>query len=229
MAPTASPPRLLLITPPDPGVSLQRLLRPWLDRDWPHGNVVVLLRQPGVPLAARIESFDRVADALARCGIGLGLRLQVEDLRHPGLAASDPALLAQRPVPPALLHLGGQGWTDIAEQAVRCRRAGPWVLSMPWHRGERLPPPSAADLLLVSPVLPTASKPDAAPLGWDGLGRMARAAERPVLALGGLGSDSLAQAVAHGAHGVAAISAAWREPPQAWARALGLDTDRSSP
>lgn len=229
MAPTASRPRLLLITPPDPGVSLTGLLRPWLDRDWPPGRVVVLLRQPGAPLAHRLGGYDSVADAALRRGIGMGLRLDWADFDEPAATASTLALLAQRSAAPTLLHLGGPGWRDDAELLARLRAAGPWQLSMPWHAGEPLPARGAADVLLASPVLPTRSKPGARPLGWDGLGRMVRAADRPVLALGGLGSDSLATAIAVGAQGVAAISAAWREAPQAWADALGLGPERASP
>lgn len=232
MAPTASRPRLLLITPPDPGVSLAGLLGPWLDRDWPPGAVAVMLRWPETPLAQRLDAYDAVADHVARRGIAMGLRLDRADLGDPAATdatAATLARLARRRVVPGLLHLGGSGWRDAADQVARCRASGPWLLSMPWHAGEPLPAPDFVDLLLVSPVLPTGSKPGAATLGWDGLGSMVRAANRPVLALGGLGSDAVAPALAVGAHGVAAISAAWRESPQAWADALGVGSDGASP
>lgn len=75
------------------------------------------------------------------------------------------------------------------------------------------------DLVTLSPVQPTASHPGAAPLGWAGFEALLQAADllpdqalgfRPrVYALGGLRPEQLAEAQAHGAHGIAAIRG-WR-------------------
>ncbi len=66
-----------------------------------------------------------------------------------------------------------------------------------------------ADLVTLSPVLPTASHPGAATLGWQGLARLCRDAVPPVYALGGVGPRQLEAARAAGAHGVAGIRAFW--------------------
>ncbi len=65
------------------------------------------------------------------------------------------------------------------------------------------------DFVVISPVLPTASHPDAATLGFDGLSRLCRLATMPVYALGGLGRRHLPQAFAAGAQGIAGIRALW--------------------
>ncbi len=62
-----------------------------------------------------------------------------------------------------------------------------------------------ADYWLVGSVLPTATHPEATPLGWDGLAQLAAEAPAPVYAIGGLSEAHLARARAYGAHGIAAI------------------------
>lgn len=70
----------------------------------------------------------------------------------------------------------------------------------------------------VSPVWPTASKPGhPAPLGLDGLRRLAVASPVPVLALGGVTIERAAAAVRAGAYGVAAIAPfLTRDPVEAY-------------
>ncbi len=66
-----------------------------------------------------------------------------------------------------------------------------------------------ADLVTLSPVLPTASHPGATTLGWSGLARLCHDAVPAVYALGGVGPRHLEAARAAGAHGVAGIRAFW--------------------
>lgn len=66
-----------------------------------------------------------------------------------------------------------------------------------------------ADYLLLSPVLPTASHPVAAPLGWDSFSALVELANVPVYALGGVGKEHISIAQSCGAQGVAGISAWW--------------------
>lgn len=66
-----------------------------------------------------------------------------------------------------------------------------------------------ADFVLLSPVLPTTSHPDAEPLGWDRFKTLADKVNCPVFALGGVDESHLLQARACGAQGIAAISAFW--------------------
>ena len=69
-----------------------------------------------------------------------------------------------------------------------------------------------ADFAFVSPVQATNTHPEASPLGWSALGRLARGAGLPVYALGGVNENSMPSALAAGCLGVATISAGWRSP-----------------
>jgi thiamine-phosphate pyrophosphorylase len=66
-----------------------------------------------------------------------------------------------------------------------------------------------ADLITVSPVLPTATHTTATPLGWARFRELVTLTDIPVYALGGMSLDTLAQARDAGAHGIAAIRALW--------------------
>ncbi|HQS01819.1 MAG: hypothetical protein B7Y07_00140 [Halothiobacillus sp. 24-54-40] len=61
------------------------------------------------------------------------------------------------------------------------------------------------DAVLISPVLPTPSHPEAEGMGWAGFAALARLAALPAYALGGMSEARLAEAHAHGAQGIAAI------------------------
>ena len=65
------------------------------------------------------------------------------------------------------------------------------------------------DFICLSPVLPTRSHVDAQPMGWQKFAQLCSASKLPVFALGGLKVEHQNQAIALGAHGVAAISAYW--------------------
>ena len=62
------------------------------------------------------------------------------------------------------------------------------------------------DFATLSPVLSTASHRQAPALGWDAFAALAANAGLPVYALGGMGNAQLADAIAHGAIGIAGIS-----------------------
>lgn len=65
------------------------------------------------------------------------------------------------------------------------------------------------DFATLSPVMPTASHPQASPLGWAHFEALAEAAAMPVYALGGMSPARLAQARAAAAQGVAGIRGFW--------------------
>ncbi|MEW5824887.1 MAG: Nudix family hydrolase [Pseudomonadota bacterium] len=67
------------------------------------------------------------------------------------------------------------------------------------------------DYAFLSPVQPTASHPDATPLGWEGFAALIADHALPVYALGGMQAGDVPQARARGAQGVAAIRGLW--PP----------------
>jgi thiamine-phosphate pyrophosphorylase len=66
-----------------------------------------------------------------------------------------------------------------------------------------------ADLLTLSPVLPTATHTTATPLGWPRFRELVALTDIPVFALGGMSAQTLDQARAAGAQGIAAIRALW--------------------
>ncbi|HST26904.1 MAG TPA: Nudix family hydrolase [Rudaea sp.] len=65
------------------------------------------------------------------------------------------------------------------------------------------------DFAVLGPVLPTASHPQAAALGWKRFSELVAQAPLPVYALGGVGPRDLADAKRAGAQGVAGISGFW--------------------
>ncbi len=67
----------------------------------------------------------------------------------------------------------------------------------------------APDFLVLSPVKPTQTHPEAPPLGWEGFMALAAESPVPVYALGGLKEADLPEARKAGAQGIAAISAWW--------------------
>ena len=66
------------------------------------------------------------------------------------------------------------------------------------------------DFAVLGPVKPTASHPQAAPLGWERFAELARGASLPIYAIGGLRPADLEVAWRAGAHGIAMISGSWR-------------------
>ncbi|KRT54558.1 Nudix family hydrolase [endosymbiont of Ridgeia piscesae] len=65
------------------------------------------------------------------------------------------------------------------------------------------------DYALLSPVLPTATHPEARPLGWAQFRTLLEQVNIPVYALGGMGMEQLSTAREHGAQGIAAIRGLW--------------------
>ena len=68
------------------------------------------------------------------------------------------------------------------------------------------------DFAVLGPVKPTASHPDAAPLGWQAFAELARGCTLPLYAIGGARRGDLDAAWASGAHGVAMIRGSWGQP-----------------
>lgn len=65
------------------------------------------------------------------------------------------------------------------------------------------------DFALLSPVLPTASHPNASTLGWAGFAQLIKNYALPVYALGGMKKSLLEQAMSDGAQGIAMLRDAW--------------------
>ena len=110
-------------------------------------------------------------------------------------------------VPRHGLHLTGAGLSGLSDR----KHLGDGLIGASCHGFEDLQRAArlGLDYALLSPVLPTASHPGRAPLGWEGFARLADEAALPVYALGGLGPGDLDEAVARGAQGIAAIRGLW--------------------
>ena len=67
-----------------------------------------------------------------------------------------------------------------------------------------------ADFMVMGPVLPTPSHPNAPVLGWERFTSVIRDTPLPVYALGGLRQGDLEHARHAGAHGIAMLRGAWR-------------------
>jgi thiamine biosynthesis protein ThiS len=87
---------------------------------------------------------------------------------------------------------------------------------------------TGANYVLAGHVYPSASKPGLPPLGLAGLARIAAVAPCPVIAIGGITSDRVREAIRAGARGVAVIGAIFEaEDPHAAARALRVAVDHA--
>jgi len=68
------------------------------------------------------------------------------------------------------------------------------------------------DFVVLGPVKPTPSHPQARPLEWQRFAQLVKGTPIPVYALGGLDQADLETAIASGAHGIALRRAAWKAP-----------------
>ncbi|MEP7184053.1 MAG: Nudix family hydrolase [Betaproteobacteria bacterium] len=104
----------------------------------------------------------------------------------------------------------GVHWTAAALAAAAERPAG-LLCSASCHTGAELARACALglDFVVLGPVLPTPTHPDARPLGWDGFAALVAGTTLPVFALGGLARGDLDVAIANGAHGIALRRGAW--------------------
>ncbi|HYF59866.1 MAG TPA: Nudix family hydrolase [Burkholderiaceae bacterium] len=157
----------------------------------PRGAMLLQLREPALPPA----EFERLFARVRALRETRPLQVVVSS-RHPASFA--------RAVDG--VHLTGR---DLL--AARERPRGRWV-GASCHDRDGLEAAGAlgCDFATMGPVRPTASHPGAPGIGFDGLAAAIGTTPVPVYALGGLAPADLERARAAGAHGVAAMRAAWR-------------------
>lgn len=183
-------PDSLWITPDQPisPLALERLLVDAADR----GCTRLLLRQPqaslmelrALVLSSRLRAAERGIELVLGVRSTEALALAIEA----GIGAQlSESMLAALDARPAGLGLLGASCHDEAGLG----------------RAEAL----GCDYATLSPVLPTATHPQATPLGWDGFSTHRACCALPVYALGGVGPADLARARAAGAQGIAGIRA----------------------
>ncbi len=86
-----------------------------------------------------------------------------------------------------------------------------------------------ANYLIAGHVFPTSSKPGREPIGLDGLRRIVEASPVPVLAIGGITADRVADVIRAGAVGVAVMSAiSASRQPESVAQAIRLALDEAA-
>lgn len=170
------------------------------------GATVVQLRDKTATDAEMIALARRLHALLAPRGVPLIINDRVEVMLASGAEG---------------LHVGQ---TDAPVDEMR-RRIGPdRILGLSIEAEGQLAalPPGVVDYIGVGPIRATGSKADhAAPIGFDGLARICRAAPVPAVAIGGIGLADVAALKQAGAVGMAVISAIAGAPdPEAATRAL---------
>jgi 8-oxo-dGTP diphosphatase len=201
---------------------------------------VPVLRGLGLPpvhgiSAAGILGID---EFLRRLGESLARGLRLVQLREPDLSGADvdrlfgrmlaltrsagATLLVNSRHPRELWEAAdGVHLTSAALAAVGERPAQRWAgASVHDERELARAGELGLDYAVLGPVRETTSHPGQSPLGWTEFERIAAGTSLPVYAIGGLDVEALPPAMARGAHGVALLSAAWRdgqcfEPPGA--------------
>jgi 8-oxo-dGTP diphosphatase len=173
------------------------------------GVRLVQLREPHLGERDYAALAGRVAALCRRYGAVLMLN-------------APPETVARIELPPAL---GGVHLTSRRLMALPAGRPLPppyWVAAS-CHDAAQLAQAErcGADFVVLGPVAPTASHPDAVPLGWERFRALRATTGLPVYALGGMRPADLGRARAAGARGLAMIGAVWdaADPCQA-ARAV---------
>ena len=118
------------------------------------------------------------------------------------LLLNAPISLAQALASPGV-HLTSQRLMTVSQRPL----PKPFIIAASCHNATEVQHANAiqADLITLSPVLPTPSHPNAPPLGWTRFRELATLANMPVFALGGLTQEDLTQAQHQGAYGIAGI------------------------
>ncbi|HKE42760.1 MAG TPA: Nudix family hydrolase [Casimicrobiaceae bacterium] len=108
------------------------------------------------------------------------------------------------------LDCDGVHWTAV-RLAAATTKPGDLLCGASCHDAEELKRASSigVDFVVLGPVKPTPSHPQARLLGWNRFAELVRGSPIPVYALGGLDRSDLETALASGAHGIALRRAAW--------------------
>lgn len=103
------------------------------------------------------------------------------------------------------VHFGSQQLLSLEEKPQKLLCAASCHNALELQKAAQL----GFDFVVLSPVKPTLSHADTAPLGWQNFGQLTKDYPLPVYALGGMQSQDLVEAWQHGAHGVAMQRAVW--------------------
>jgi 8-oxo-dGTP diphosphatase len=204
-------------------VAIERLA----DYRFPQANQAIIRALGLAPILAITGSvgddFEQRVERVLSRGAGL-LQLRVPEPRGPGFEALAERILAcchavgaklvVNADPALAVSLRADG-VQLNRQRLLAADQRPLgetrLVGASCHNVDELDHAAAigADFALLSPVLPTASHPGAATLGWEQFQILCEQAPMPVYALGGMTTDSLELARTHGAHGIALLGALW--------------------
>lgn len=194
---------------------------------------VPVLRWLQLPPVYAISAASRLgrAEFLRRLDATLARGLRMLQLREPDLEAAEFGALfdeaaARVRAAGAMLLVNSrheQRWQKRADgvhltsadlMRISARPAAGWV-GASVHNAEELRRCAelGVDFSVAGPVRPTATHPGRPALGWDAFSTLIETSAVPVYAIGGLSEADLAAAVQCGAHGVALLSAAWKDQP----------------
>ena len=183
----------------------------------------ILLITPEPPVDACVDGFlDRLEHAVSSGVALVQLRAKTLDAPTYRRLAEQACALCHRYDARLILNgplddpdeVGADGWHMPSARLMQCASrplAPSKLLSAACHttaqvlHARRI----GVDLATLSPVLPTTSHPGEPTLGWVKFQTLAAQAAFPVYALGGMTRALLPTARAHGARGVAGISAFW--------------------
>ncbi|MBF0294868.1 MAG: thiamine phosphate synthase [Magnetococcales bacterium] len=189
----------MLITSPEPTPDPEGLLA----RALAGGSFDLLLREPLTPDAELVGLARRLQPLLT----AHGGRLLIHGRPEVALEAEADGLHLPETATGEIRHIIGPDMLlgrscHAVESACRHLQAG-------------------GDYVTLSPLFFTRSHPDATPLGLARFARMRAAIPGPVLALGGIEPENVAEAMRTGASGVALIRGVWNAPdPTAAVRRL---------
>jgi 8-oxo-dGTP diphosphatase len=159
-------------------------LQHWVER----GLRLVRLRAKGLDEGAYRALAERARDYCSPRGIALVLNAAPQTVVETGAAG---------------IHLTSARLMALSERPLN---ADLWVAAS-CHNEKELKQAEriGVDFAVLSPVLATASHPDASPLDWSRFARLVDGANLPVYALGGMRPVHLAKAKQCGAQGIAAM------------------------
>lgn len=147
-----------------------------------------------------IQVRDKDLPAQARRALAHGVVALAREHAHACVLINDDAELAQA--------VGADGVHLSSRELMRCAQRPPFArVGASCHGAAELAHAASLgiDFAVLGPVLPTATHPDAAGIGWDEFARLIEHASLPVYALGGMTTDLLETARRSGAHGVAML------------------------
>ncbi|MDR1062481.1 MAG: Nudix family hydrolase [Azoarcus sp.] len=204
-------------------VAADEACAPMLPANGPVLKALSLPRRMGITQAAAV-GVERQLAALSHA-LAAGLRLV--QLREAGLPASARRAFAAEAVrrahaagalilvnddPELALAVGADGLHLSASRlmASAARPGFAWVGASCHCRAELEHTAALGlDYALLGAVKATATHPSGGALGWEGFAALAAGLPLPVFALGGLADEDMVAARQAGAHGIAAIRAAW--------------------